>query len=228
MKYQMITIQSESCRKYNVIWGEYRRPSLRLGRILQTDGSDYRFSSSARLKSGTFLPHSQYNIQKDHETLQQPATLVYPSLVVGHGDHRQPIEIIVLVLLQRSGFWDTPRVRLIQPSTCNNKQLYGRMKENMDEYGIISVSDAEMNCLVSEHRAYPESNPRNTAEDSIKLVNGDKLIVRSAESDFLGADTWGVEFEVCAARPGIDKDQQVSETCGELCRCHLWEVGSNC
>lgn len=202
MKYQMINIRSRSSQKASVRMGEYSRPSLRLGRILQTDGSDYRFSSSARLKSGTFLPHSQYNIRENHETFRQPATLIYPSLVVGQGDHRQPIEIIVLVLLQRS--FEMPRLRLIQPNTCSDRQLYRRMKENMNDCGIISVSDAEMTCLVSEHRAYQYRQMEliNTAEDSIKLVNGDELIVRSAKSDFLGADTWSVEFKVLVARPG--------------------------
>lgn len=184
--------------------GPYRPSTLRLGRILQTDGSDYRFAESSPWELGALLHHVQHVAEKVNSNLHRPApatTAFYPPLVVGQGHHLRQIEIIVLVLAP-DGFngKELPSVRLISPDgrvdTGCCKELYQRMKKKMDkESGIIyplCTSDEEIKSLVFRNRP-TLTTPQN--KDSVVLFNGYKMVVSCIPSDFLGVHTWAMDFE---------------------------------
>lgn len=180
----------------------FQRSSLRLGRILQPEGSHYGFSSLAQLKPGSFITYSQYNIKRARGWLPLPATLFCPFLVVvGQGDGAHLIDIIVLVL---NGIrHEAPLIRLIQPHTCSNRQLYQCLQGNISENGIISVAEAEMDRLISENER-PLRLTRSLLRkriDTVKLFNGEYLTGRCVESSFLGITVWSLEFEFSVARP---------------------------
>lgn len=193
VKYQEITIQAAPLIAPDRGLSEFRRPTLRLGRISHTtDGFDYlakyEFHKSAPLKTGALLNFYQDNVEEGKTKVRQPV-LFYPFLVARHFRRQRAIDIIVLVLEDNQFLrHQPPIVRLISPDEWVDQDLYRRMRENMAQDGTIRVSNSEMEYLCS--KSLGENGK------AVAVFKGDTLSAKCVASDFLGVPSWTVEFEV--------------------------------